>query len=142
MTSYKVVSSDNHVFEPADLWTSRAEAKFRDRAPRIQRFEDGEWWVSEGSKLLGLSAGAQAGRRFEEPEKLTQADVSENLRPGGWIPEEHLKDLDIDGVDVSIVYPTVGLTLYKIPDGAFLTSIFRTYNDWVAEFCGASPPPD
>ena len=139
MATYKVVSSDSHVFEPADLWTERAELKFRDRAPRVQRLEDGEWWVCGGNKVMGLGAGAQVGRRFEEPEKLTFADESENLRPGGWIPEEHIKDMDADGVDVSIVYPTVGLLLYSIPDSELLTSIFRTYNDWVAEFCSAFP---
>ena len=47
--------------------------------------------------------------------------------------------MDIDGIDVSIVYPTVGNTFYSIPDGELLNYIFRTYNDWVREFCGANP---
>ena len=47
--------------------------------------------------------------------------------------------MDVDGVDVSIVYPTVGLLLYSVPDSELLTSIFRTYNDWLAEFCNAVP---
>ncbi len=50
-----------------------------------------------------------------------------------------MKDMDADGVDVSIVYPTVGLLLYSVPDSALLTEIFRTYNDWLAEFCAAIP---
>ena len=61
------------------------------------------------------------------------------MRPGGYIPEEHVKDMDIDGIDVSIVYPTVGLGLYSVPDSDLLTSIFKTYNDWVGEFCNAVP---
>ena len=139
MSSYSVVSSDSHVFEPGNLWAERAEARFKDRAPRIQRFEDGEWWVCDGSKVVGLGAGAQAGKRFEEPESMTLADETENLRPGGWIPEEHINDMDIDGIDVGILYPTAGLLLYGVPDSELLTSIFRNYNDWVAEFCGALP---
>jgi predicted TIM-barrel fold metal-dependent hydrolase len=83
--------------------------------------------------------GAQTGRRFDEAEKLTHGDVFENVRPGGYIPEEQIKDMELDGVDVSILYPTTGLQLYKIPDGALISAIFRTYNDWVAEFCLASP---
>ena len=58
---------------------------------------------------------------------------------GGWIPEEHMKDMDADGVDVSIVYPTVGLLLYSTPDSDLLTEIFRTYNDWLSEFCRPFP---
>ena len=30
MADYRVISSDNHVVEPADLWTSRADAKYKD----------------------------------------------------------------------------------------------------------------
>ena len=63
----------------------------------------------------------------------------ENVRPGGYIPEEHRKDMDIDGIDVSIVYPTVGLLLFGVPDSELLTSVFASYNDWAAEFCNAIP---
>ena len=89
--------------------------------------------------MVGLSPGSQTGRRFEEPEKITRTDTFENVRPGGYIPEEHIKDMDIDGVDVSIVYPTAGLFLYGVPDSGLLTEIFRTYNDWLAEFCKPYP---
>ena len=34
MANYRVISSDNHVFEPPDLWTSRAQPSFVDRVPR------------------------------------------------------------------------------------------------------------
>ena len=47
--------------------------------------------------------------------------------------------MDIDGIDVSIVYPTVGLMLYKVPDSELLASNCRIYNDWVGEFCRAVP---
>ena len=137
MDSYRVVSSDDHVFEPVDLWTSRIEPRFRDRAPHVGRYEDGQWWVCDGVRAVGLGSGAQAGVRFEDHRKLTFADEIENLRPGGWIPEEHVKDMDIDGVDVSIVYPTAAMSLYSVPDTDLLSAIFKAYNDWVAEFCQA-----
>ena len=141
MSSCRVISSDSHVVEPPDLWMSRAEPRFRDRAPRIVRMEDGDdYWVCGDKKLIGVGIGAQVGRRFDEPEKLSLNDRQENVRPGGYIPEEHLKDLDIDGIDVSILYPTIGLVLFsQVPDSEFLSSIFRTYNDWVAEFCKPFP---
>jgi len=145
MSDYRVISSDNHVFEPADLWASRGEAKFRDKAPKVVRLEgvegvsNGDWWYCDGRKVVGAFAGSQTGRRFDEPENLTMESTMDDVRLGGYIPEEHIKDMDIDGVDVSIVYPTVGLLLYSIPNSALLTSIFSTYNDWVGEFCSAIP---
>ena len=35
MANYRVISSDNHVFEPPDLWTSRAKPEFKDRVPQL-----------------------------------------------------------------------------------------------------------
>ena len=141
MAKHKIISLDNHVYEPPDLWTSRVEPKYRDRAPHIERRpeDDTDWWICDGLRGQGTGAGAQVGRRFEEPEKLKFADKVENLRPGGYLPEEHVKDMDLDGMDVSIVFPTVGLLLYSIPDGELLTALLSTYNDWVAEFCQAYP---
>ena len=141
MPGYRIISADNHVFEPPDLWLSRVEPKFRNRAPCVVREEDADWWYVDGKKVgTGFGfGGAQVGRRFEEPEKLTAADVFENVRPGGYIPEEQIKDMDMDGVDVSIIYPTLGLQLFRQPDSELLTAIFRAYNDWLADFCSASP---
>ena len=139
MADYGVISSDNHVIEPLDLWTSRAESKFKDRAPHVVPLEQGDWWICDGLKI-GVVRGTEAGVRFEDPDKLGSNRRIEEVRPGGYIPEEHVKDMDIDGIDVSIVYPTTGLGLYRfVPDSDLLTSIFRTYNDWVGEFCDAVP---
>ena len=85
----------------------------------------------------GVGAGAQAGIRFEEPDKLSHWDVVENVRPGGYVPEEHIKDMGLDGIDVGIIYPTAGLHHYKVVDGELLTAVLRTYTDWLAEFCQA-----
>ena len=144
MPGYRIVSSDDHIIEPPDLWTGRIQPQFRDRAPKIVRMEDGsDWWTSDGHQVGSVFAGTQSGWRFEEPEKMTLrgSDVTfENVRPGGYIPEEHVKDMDIDGIDVSILYPSIGLALFStVPDGHLLTSLFRAYNDWLAEFCSTYP---
>ena len=139
MTSYRVISADSHVFEPPELWTERIEPRYRERAPHVVLLDDGYWWVYEGRMGVGLGSGAQAGRRFEAPEKMTHGDIPENLHPGGYIPEEHVKDMDVDGLAVSILYPTVGLRLYTVDDGDLLSSIFRAYNEWLAEFCQQFP---
>ena len=55
MTRYRVISSDDHILEPADLWTTRIEPKFRDRAPHVVRLEGtasetgGDWWFCDGA---------------------------------------------------------------------------------------------
>ena len=139
MSSYRVISSDSHVFEPADLWTTRIESRFRDRCPRIIPTEKGDWWYCDGLQGQGLDAGAQTGLSFEDPDKLSNDDLLENVRPGGYIPEEHVKGMDLDGIDVGLIYSTAGLHHYKVIDGELLSAVFATYNDWSAEFCSVYP---
>ena len=141
MSSYKVISQDNHVIEPVDLWTSGAESKYAGRVPHVEDLgEQGDWWFCGGRKIIGVTGGsANVGNRFLDPDNKKRNSKTEDVRPGGWIPEEHVKDLDIDGQEVSIVYPTVGFMLYGVPDSQLLDSICRSYNDWVGEFCGAIP---
>ena len=58
MPVYRVISSDNHIMEPGDLWTARAEPKFKGREPHIIRRNDGsDWWVCDGNLLVGAFAG-------------------------------------------------------------------------------------
>ena len=141
MEERKVISSDSHIFEPPDFWTSKAEPAFKGRLPHVVTLEDGDWWVCDGRKVTGLGLGAQAGLRFEDPEKVRLGDSVENVRPGGWIPEEHIKDMELDGIYGGVVFPSVGFMMYNVvPESDVLTEIFRIYNDWVAEFC--KPYPD
>src|SRR4051812_34922907 len=46
--TYRLISGDSHVNEPGDLWTTRVPSEFRDRAPRIDHFDQGDAWVLEG----------------------------------------------------------------------------------------------
>ena len=141
MVGCRVISADDHVIEPPDLWTSRADAKFKDRIPQIVREESGaDWWYCDGYKVVSVESGTQVGVRFQAPEKLTiNSGTFDEVRPGAYIPDEHIKDMEIDGIDVSIVYPTAGLNLYSVPDGELLTHNFKVYNGWVGEFCSAYP---
>ena len=140
MDEYTIISSDSHVYEPPDLWTARMDSKFRDRAPHIVRTEDGDFWFCEGRRGQGTSQGTQGGMRFDRSEDLTYNDRFENVRPGGYDPDEHVKDMDIDGVHAELIYPTVGLIFFAgVRDSDLLSAIFRTYNDWLAEFCSTYP---
>ncbi len=140
MAAYQLISSDSHVYEPQDLWTTRIESIFKDRAPRIISREDGDWWYCDSRKVAGTGAGSQTGRRFENPDELSRTDRFEHVRQGGYIPEARIKDMDLDGVAAEVVYPTIGFLLYNmVADSQLLTACFRAYNDWLAEFCNAYP---
>ena len=140
MSDYRVISSDSHVIEPADLWTSRIERKFRDRAPHVVRGEEGDEWWCEGRYVMGMNFALNLGVRFEDPDKITNVGRVEGVPLGGYIPDEHVKDMDADGVDAGILFPSNAFKLYNsVADGELLTACFRAYNDWIGEFCNAHP---
>ena len=141
MAEQKVISSDSHITEPPDLWISRADHKWKDKVPRIVREEgDNDAWYCDGVKFGGVSAGAQTGIRFEGQDKFKKTATVEDIRPGGYIPEEHVKDMEADGVYAGILYPTTGLGLFRFDPGTeALNVFFSIYNDWLAEFCSAYP---
>lgn len=101
MSQKRIISSDSHVFEPVDLWTTRGESRFKDRAPRVESKEDGDYWIFEGVAPMGAKGDmAQPGDRFAGEAKATGQSRADEVLLGGYIPEEHIKDMDLDGVDV------------------------------------------
>ena len=140
MENEMVISSDSHVFEPPDLWTNRIDSRFRDRAPYMKRVGDRDQVMVEGDqKLSGIGLILGAGTRFEAPEKISHEGRFEDVHVGGYDPDEHIKDMKIDGVAGEVLYPSQGLFFFKIADPELLSAIFRTYNDWLAEFCSTNP---
>jgi predicted TIM-barrel fold metal-dependent hydrolase len=135
-----ILSSDSHVFEPPDLWETRIDAAFRDRAPRIERIDGGDHVVVEADQVLsGIGLISNAGARFEAPETISAKGRFEDVHRGGYDPAQHLTDMVIDGVAGEVLYPSQGLFYFKVADTALMSAIFRAYNDWLAEFCRADP---
>ena len=137
--TYRIVSGDGHVNDPPDLWLTRVDRKYRDRVPRLVDTPEGTRLYCDGMELSFISGQTQAGRRYTDPENFTHKVTWEDVRPGGYIPEERVKDMDIDGVEIDIVFPSAGNACYRIPDTELLTAICRAYNDWLVEFCSAYP---
>src|SRR5438128_11099186 len=81
---YRLISADSHVNEPPDLWVSRVPAALRDRAPRIERFADGDAWVIEGvADPINFGMNACAGL---EPEQMKGRVRFDEIRRGGCDP--------------------------------------------------------
>jgi predicted TIM-barrel fold metal-dependent hydrolase len=136
---YRLVDADSHINEPPDLWTSRVPAKYKDRAPRMEHFEQGDAWVLEGVKdPINFGSNAAAG--------IPLADRSawvrwEDIRPGGYDPKARLLEMDVDLVDAAVLYPTHRISHLMIanPDPDFHLAMVRAYNDWLSEYAEHDP---
>ena len=141
MSVPRVISSDSHVVEPPNVWVERMDhSKFGDRIPHLVKGDPYDFWYADTKKTSPVGAITQAGLRFDRPQDIVQEGSFANVRPGGYIPTEHVKDLDLDGVYGSVVYPSTGLSLYEdLQDQELTQAIFAAYNDWLADFCKPYP---
>ena len=136
MAAAVILSSDSHVFEPPDLWTTRIDTAFRNRAPRIQRIDGADQIVIEADQVLsGIGLISNAGARFEAPETISGQGRFEDVPRGGYDPQQHLADMRLDGVAGEVLYPSQGLFYFRVADTPLMSAIFRAYNDWLADFC-------
>jgi predicted TIM-barrel fold metal-dependent hydrolase len=136
---YRLVDSDSHINEPPDLWTSRVPAKFKDRAPRMEHFEQGDAWVLEGVKdPINFGSNAAAGIPLAERSAWVRW---EDIRPGGYDPKARLLEMDVDLVDAAVLYPTPRISHLMIanPDPEFHLAMVRAYNDWLSEYAEHDP---
>jgi len=135
-----ILSSDSHVFEPPDLWQTRIDRAFRDRAPRMQRIDGADEIVVERDQILsGIGLISNPGARFEAPETISGSARFEDVPRGGYDPNQHLADMRLDGVAGEVLYPSQGLFYFRVKDSALMSAIFRAYNDWLADFCRTDP---
>ena len=59
--------------------------------------------------------------------------------PGGSDPVARLHDMDGEGIDQAVLYPTIGLYFSLVEDPAAAVALAAAYNDWLAEYCAADP---
>ncbi len=135
----KLISADNHVFEPVTLWQERLPEAMRERGPRL--VVDGEWYVMavEGMpnrKLTRVTPRsdaelASAGDAERNAEKQRRRAVLG--KGGGADPADRRRDMADDGVVAEVIYPTFGLFIDMIDDPQLALACARVYNDWLAE---------
>lgn len=128
----RVIDLDGHVFEPDDLWSSRLPARWRDERPRLVRDNRGTTRYMIEGKLIPSGQGLGAW----VPEGIMESAC---LRPGGTDPRARLADMDVEGIDVAVLYGTVSLGFHGLGQRDFAAACCHAYNDWLAEYCAADP---
>ena len=140
---FGVISVDDHVVEPPDLWTRcMSHAKWGDRIPHVAAQANGtERWVIDGRVSASNSlapAGALSDDRGSEPQAWSQVPKS------AYEPQARLAAMDSDGVDCSVLYPSAagisGEEIGAIKDLELQVECARIYNDWIIEVWAAASP--
>jgi predicted TIM-barrel fold metal-dependent hydrolase len=137
-----LISVDDHVVEPPDMFRNHLPKKYLDEAPRLVHKADGsDTWQFRDVVIPNVALNAVAGRPKEEyglePQGLDE------IRPGCWKVDERVKDMNAGGILGSICFPSFpGFAgrLFATEDPEFSLALLQAYNDWhVEEWCGAYP---
>jgi predicted TIM-barrel fold metal-dependent hydrolase len=133
--SLRYIDSDGHILEPPTGMLDFAPAKYRDRIWHIETDSDGlEWVVWDDRRTQAGGLAGTAGFSDEMVDRVRAHELTySQTRPSGWTAELRLKDLDMDGIELSVLYPTMMLGLQSLADVEFGRVQARAYNDWCAE---------
>ncbi len=134
---YTVISVDDHLVEPPDMFEGRLPSKLQPAAPQVVETAEGdEIWKFDGNVYTQPGANAVAGRR---PEAITSEPYRfDDMRPGCWDIDARVKDMDINGVWASLNFPSMitgfsGRVFSGAKDPELGLAVTKAFNDWVYE---------
>ena len=154
-----IISVDDHVLEPPDLWQRELPASLRERGPKVSRervrlkfegghygfdrgVEDGTWcdvWLFDDLVVPTGLLHAPAG--IPRSEQRNVPATYDDFRPGTHDKAERLADMTVNHCEAAINYPNIfprfaGQGFAERGDKDLALTCLRIYNDWmIDEWC-------
>src|SRR5580693_7646550 len=156
---YLILDSDLHMMEPDDLWVRYLDEPYRSANPprffggQLQKLAEssedkGNADVIEGMEVQALAIPAHvklpgaAASRFELRRRSRARHPHFNVaRARAFDPASTLTAMDIEGIDVAVMYGTRGRQILCHDDLApdYAAALARAYNNWAADYCKTDP---
>lgn len=138
----KLFSVDDHIVEPADVWTNRLPKKFQEKGPHVIESDGRQFWVFEDQRSATMGLNAVAGK---DPKDWGTDPVRfADLIPGCYDAAARADDFRADGIVGSVLFPSLpgfgGRVFFEMKDKELADLCVRAYNDFVMdEWCAAAP---
>ncbi|OMC08015.1 amidohydrolase family protein [Mycobacterium sp. SP-6446] len=159
----KIISVDDHVVEPPDLWTARMAGRHHEWVPHVVRQKgiidvdatgrlrllegdtpNARWcdiWVYDDMVWPFTVGYANVGRSREERRTVTELTNYDEMLPGCYDQAARLADMDANHTEASMCFPTVprfcGQAFLERKDKHLALECLKVYNDWIIdEWCG------
>lgn len=138
-----LISIDDHVVEPPNMFDAHVPAKYKDQAPKNQKNEWGhDVWTFQGQAMgtVGLNAVVTWPK---EEWGLDPTGFAE-MRPGAYDIHERVRDMNRNGIFQSMCFPSFagfsGRYFQQAEDQDLALIMLSAYNDWhIDEWCAAYP---
>ncbi len=135
----RILDCDGHVAEPVTLFAEYCDPEFRERAPRRIDKDGQRRVVVDGKEFPGFVKFGGRPLGMEDDAKIPRP-VQQPVAEGGVDPQVRLRDMDSEGIDVAILFPSGATSLCIVEDAELESAVYRAYNRWLEEYC--SPDTD
>src|ERR1700733_11000454 len=155
---YLILDSDLHMMEPGDLWARYLDAPFNKNPPQFFGGQQAPLKESKEDKANTDSIMSMNVQGLAIPAHATQMGAtvsSRELRRRSRSRHPHfqvararafdapstLTAMDIEGIDVAVMYGTRGRQILMHDDLApdYAAALARAYNNWAADYCKTDP---
>ena len=136
-----IFSADAHVMEPKTLFLDSLPASLKSHAIHSWKQDDFLITGTENKTIYRLRVGAKSEKQLGDNERLGIREI-----PGRLI------DMEKDGIDAEICFPSLGLWLYALDNPEAEAASCKIYNDWNNDYfsghlsrfvrCGVLPVQD
>jgi predicted TIM-barrel fold metal-dependent hydrolase len=144
---FRVLDSDLHTMEPDGLWEQYLDEPFKKFAPRFTRRSDGS--VNQPVIQIGDIEIAEMSKRARTAvvgKSLQERSFARHPHYGiaharGYDSATHLQAMDIEGIDVAVIYGTRGrqVLMHDDLDPQVAAALARAHNNWTRDFCSIDP---
>ena len=144
MDQIKFFSADSHVNEPPEAW-DRIPKNLRVRGPHFVQDPPGLkglYIVFDGHEpdAVGMTFTAGIEKAEGGIRKVIENFKWDNWR-GPWDPIARLSDMDRDGVEMEVLYPSMARNLYSLKGDEIplQKAAIEAYNNWLLDYCRTAP---
>ncbi len=155
---FLIMDSDLHLMEPEDLWARYLDEPYRANPPKFfgaqkqslapNKEDKGNTDTIFGIEVQGqvIPAFANAPGAIRQSRELARRSRARHphfqvARARGFDPASTLAAMDIEGIDVAVMYGTRGRQILMHDDLApdYAAALARAYNNWAHEYCQSHP---
>jgi predicted TIM-barrel fold metal-dependent hydrolase len=139
-----IISVDDHLIEPPDLFDGRVPAALAGSAPQIVEEADGrQEWLFEGRRYPNIGLNAVVGRPRDE--WSMEPARFEEMRPGCYDINARIVDMDLGGIWASLCFPSLvagfcGAVFSRADDKELGLACIRAWNDWHKDVWAGTHP--
>ncbi|HKE16530.1 MAG TPA: amidohydrolase family protein [Kofleriaceae bacterium] len=150
---FRIADADRHVVEPIEMWRERLPPALREHAP---------YHAAVAAEPLSARVARLGARALLPPPPrpmLAGRPLYNNMSERAWLelassaqgrareldsletPEAHLREMDREGIDVAVLFPTYALLVLGRDDldPELALGFARAYNEWLRDLCARDP---